>query len=786
MPAAGGIKPEAPTQARRFQFWEAATGTPLREVRYTRPRATGSAFIPGGKLLLSCDADTGVQFWDSASGKRVREIGQELNYSAPVSLSPDGKTLALIGRKGQLSFHETTTGKLRRRLELDDPSHCLPQFAPDSRTLFTTHQDGFWLWDVATGAWQREIADCRGPVAFSPDGRLLACSDRKAIRLLRWPALEEVLRFDEHRDWIQALAFSADGKLLASALEQTIAVWDVASGKQVNHLPGHQGTVQCLSWTPDGKSVVSGSEHGAVACVWDAAACQVRRRFGDHQRGPLCAAVAPDGTLLATGDGCAREGPGSREATIRLWDLRDGCLVRQFPGHLNTVDTLVFSPDGKTLASRGGERRVRLWNVATGDQLGQVRNLAHDTWLAFAPDGRTLLIPGQRGEIAFWRSDMNERLGQLGALDEGRIAHLAAFLPGGKLIFSAETTRRRAEFQEFRIWDASSGELRRSCPMKYPARSGFTCYALSPDGKTLATSDGDWREPVIRLWDPHSGATLGQFRGHTRSITALAFSPDGKTLASGSGDTTVLLWDVPRAHLNGLWQQLAGSPEEAALAMKTLAGNPQGTVPFLAQLLRRAATQEAPYTRLITALEEDRFEVRENASHRLEAAGMEADLAVRLALEEELPAETRRRLQAVVEKLASAQTAEVMQRLKDLEEVRIEEAVRWLQSLGPAAEPGLRRALELYPWPSTPGPHDSLLRTRIILQRTLERLKDSTGAVMPLFPAAVVRAVSVLEQIGTADARKVLEELAAGEGGGVVKRQARLMLERRKQPHPGK
>jgi WD40 repeat protein len=74
----------------------------------------------------------------------------------------------------------------------------------------------------------------------------------------------------------------------------------------------------------------------------------------------------------------------------------------------------------------------------------------------------------------------------------------------------------------------------------------MSCLAVSPDGRTLATTGAAWHRNRIRLWDLATGKKLADFPANGYQLYCLAFSPDGKVLASGGADSTILLWDVAR------------------------------------------------------------------------------------------------------------------------------------------------------------------------------------------------------------------------------------------------
>src|SRR5262249_13689135 len=237
---------------------------------------------------------------------------------------------------------------------------------------------------------------------------------------------------------------------------------------------------------------------------------------------------------------------------------------------------------------------------------------------------------------------------------------------------------------------------------------------------------------------------------------------DGKTLASGSWDTTVLLWDVPRARLVGLWHLLAGEQESAVHAAKALAANPPGAVLLLKERLQRAAAQEAPYVRLIADLDNDRFDAREKASRELEKSATAAEFALRLAIEGGLSVEAQRRAQEILDKLTATREEQIVGLIPDLGGEKSAEALQKLEAMGRDAEPALRRILQ---WPPLPrGDRDKQLahRARWSVQRALQRLKEPEGPSLPIPPQSVPRGLSVLEQIGAPEARQALQGLAKG------------------------
>ncbi|MBD2203040.1 serine/threonine protein kinase [Calothrix sp. FACHB-1219] len=200
-------------------------------------------------------------------------------------------------------------------------------------------------------------------------------------------------------------------------------------------------------------------------------------------------------------------------------------------GHASDVNSVAFSPDGKTLASGSDDKTIKLWNVETKQEIRTLKGHLQWIWtVAFSPDGKTLASGGADRNIKLWNISTGEEIRTLKGHKDGIAA--VAFSPDGNTLATASLDNT------IKLWNVSTGAVISTLSGHNKAVSTIS---FSPDGQTLAS--GSW-DNKIKLWNVATGKEIRTFSGHTQLILTVAFSPDGMTLASGSKDKTIKLWNL--------------------------------------------------------------------------------------------------------------------------------------------------------------------------------------------------------------------------------------------------
>jgi WD40 repeat protein len=749
------------------RLWDPQTGREVRRLEGHTGWVNTVTFAPDGKTLASGSADGTVRLWDTATGKELRLFGNRqpnLGIRGMVRVavfSPDGKLLASEGTDRILHVWEVENGKEVRRL----PGHASNgtsnvAFLPDGKSLFSVADGGaLRLTEIGTGKIVRQFAGHQGDVeslSVSRDGkRVVSGGHDGTVRLWDVETGKEMRQFTGHEKEVATVRFSPDGKTLASAgYDRAIRLWDVEGAAEPRLLRGHQNTVSEVEFSPDGKTLASAAWDCTVR-LWDVATAKPLPQSEGYAAAITCSALSADGKWLATAGG----------DTIHLWEPATGKLLPQklsaaeagkVPGN---VTELAFSPAGGVLAAGGDDQKVRLWDVATG----KVRNTfeakgGRVQTLAFSADGKLLAMASEGGPVRLW----DVVIGKGGAVPIkmetekgiGGVPPVIALAPDGKTLAWdwADTQVSLAELA------GASGTPRTGRQLDASAWVG--CLAFSPDGKTLAggsqakalhlwevetgkeravlqglpvmpgalafSGDGRllaWGEmaPGVHLWDLAAGREVASLRGHEGRVTRLEFSRDGKLLVSGSADGTLLVWDAAAVRKE-LKPRLA---KLSSAELDTLWGDLGG----------------------------------EDA-----AKAYRAVWALASAPEQAVPL-LRERLPRTAPTVNADGVARLLADLDSDEFPVREKATVELEKLGRGVETAVRKALE----------KPASLEVRLRLERVLDKMRAGGGSPDVL---RAPRAMEVLEQAGTPEARKLLETLAHGPPEALLTHEAQAVLGR--------
>jgi WD40 repeat protein len=781
-------------------------------------------FAPDSTFFVSTNYQT-LRFWDCQTGQMLRQIGPEegVGHSA-IAFSPDGSRLASSSYGGKVRILSARTGKVENEWKFGQPSPRSfldrIRFSSDGASLFGMEaESSILVLDSATGHLQKQLtigAFVYG-YALSLDGKTVRTWNTQWVSEWDLDTEEELLRsaFPIQRPQLRRWAPMPDGSLFAVSDGKVIVFWDPWSGQEKGRLTDLGADPwDSLRFTPDGKRLLT-AHHPEKANidevrVWSVAEPRLERSFPVSLR-YAGLHLSPDGKTLVLA---------SHYPVIGLWDFATG-KPRLIPqGHFQVVLGTSFTPDGRTLVT-GSYGETLTWDTATG-KLGhrfdghfqpvegwtdsrsvwlieqtkeqmQERDLASgkekrtvtlaglgvDSWLScarFSTDRRSLLgvsMSGVDTRLHVWDRDSGREVEARPLQSNGM--RLAAFVNEARvasITHPRNDTKDRIEPEPEGPWLHIEDRQGKRTILHVPMPSGWGAEAVEGDpGRWVATictanlrgPDGDrfgtsflhlreetsggirleiqrksgkwtgyfshlavspdrrtlataWDPDEIQLWDVFTGKELLRRKADARIYT-LTFSPDGKLLATGLYDGSTLLWDVS------------------------------------------AVTARPQPRRALSAAERDEYWKHLDGEAKLAHAALAALLgdpqqAVALLRErvrpvEPVPAERVQKL------LAALDAADFDER---------EAAARQLQQLGERAEPALRAALEKNPSAE--------------VKRQLRELLEDPWKVRSPEALRVLRAIEVLDHIGSPEAKALLERLAKGDPLARETQAARTALDR--------
>jgi WD40 repeat protein len=345
------------------KLWHVATG------RNTRTwKAAGAfgwcsvAFSPDGKMVASGGGGNLIKIWNVATGKSNTILDDTLQYASPAVLfSPDGKILVSGGMYlYELKLWDISVGKNTFTLEgFDRYGVEAMGFTPDGKTLVTvTRFDGIKLWDVGTGKRKKPILKHGEKTRIQ---KLIRClgshrfrKRKKAARQLEAlgpQALDLLREASRHQD----VEISRRAARLVALLEARIIT---------------APCVLCAAFNPKGMTLATaipvsngdedgsdGSEGPWIIKLGEIASGKHYATLQGHTSAVTCMVFSGDGKTLASG---------SKDGTIKLWDAANGKELMILQAHTKPVLSLAFSPDGRMLASGSADTTIKLWDVGKG------------------------------------------------------------------------------------------------------------------------------------------------------------------------------------------------------------------------------------------------------------------------------------------------------------------------------------------------------------------------------------------------------------------------------------
>jgi WD40 repeat protein len=486
------------------------------------------AFSPDGRTLTTGSADTTVRSWDFRSDKSTQLTG--IGHVLAIAIAPGAEAIATVERDGTLIAMQLPGGSRRFAVPIGASAHTPLVFSPDGKLLAVASnaiEGRISIRDARTGEEQARLQGDRAirALALWRNGLVAAGAANGRVTVWQLPSTQPIATIPASRggpdeapvapavldlqfDPVKArLAIAhADGKVEVRRHDDKS--WGV-------ELTGHSREVRSLAFAPDGETLASADARGRVV-LWNIAASaddRMRAVLREDRRLAV-ARLTPDGKTIATG--------GNDKAVV-LWDVTAGTRQAVLVGHTAPVTAVVFSRNGRALAS-ASRADVIMWDVPARKRLNTFEGSAP---IDLASSGNRLATTLDERTVAIWATGFGGRQATI----EGLAARPTA------IIFSAdEKTLAIVADNRVTLWNAVNGRQRAA--LNGYQGGTFPAIAISPDSRTVATAGQDGR---IDLWLALTGRRLLTLRDLKEAPLDVRFSPNGARLIAAT-ETGLRTW----------------------------------------------------------------------------------------------------------------------------------------------------------------------------------------------------------------------------------------------------
>ncbi|KAF9345755.1 hypothetical protein BGX26_002771 [Mortierella sp. AD094] len=498
---------------------------------------TSLAFSPNGERLISSNGKT-VRAWDVQTEERLHVFKDHTDDISSIAYSPNGDQIATASKDSTVRIWDLGTGECKNVLQGHLGYIKTIAYSPDGKLLASGGRDKkILVWDLESGTRFLKLEkhrDLINDIVFSPKGDRIASCSRDATASLWNFKTGDSLSLKGHNDHVKTVAYSPNGNQVATgSVDLTVRLWETERGECIRVLEGHTDWIKCIAYSPKGDRIVSASFDKTLR-LWDTDT-GISQTLNGHTDTVSCVMYLPNGKQIASG---------GKDRTIRLWDAESGVAHHTPIGHTQAVDSVVYSPVGNFVATGSKDKSVRIWDAETGICLHRLTHKPDRKFecipedfiadVIYSPDGKQLASKGIDQTVRLWNTETGLLQHTIGNL--GDPIDCVVYSPDNSILATGSNDNK------VRLWDVQTGKCVQTLDEH---ENDITCIVFTAKGDQLASATKDG---TVSIWDIKTGALQDVLMYHDDSINSIAYSPNGKQLASASDDKTVRVCSIEAGH----------------------------------------------------------------------------------------------------------------------------------------------------------------------------------------------------------------------------------------------